>query len=141
MIGEATIQEFLLILQLTYTILDGLSHTIWNLPPLWSLPQSQSTGYCKHCFGCQSWRSKKFCWSASPWPGSNLLCPQWADRQNFFFDLQLWQPVNLLPFDLQRPTVLTYLERSKPPWLTQFLFKALAALFMHFISVQSDLHF
>ena len=25
-----------------------------------------------------------------------------------FFDLQLWQPVNLLPFDLQTPTVPFY---------------------------------
>ena len=31
--------------------------------------------------------------------GSNL-----ADQQNFFY-LQLWQPLDLLPFDLQRPTV------------------------------------
>ena len=38
-------------------------------------------------------------------PGSNPLCPSKADRQNFFFDLQLWQPVDLLPFDLQRPKV------------------------------------
>ena len=33
----------------------------------------------------------------------------------------------------------TPLERSKPPLLTQFLFKTLAALLLYFISVQNDL--
>ena len=33
----------------------------------------------------------------------------------------------------------TFLERSKPPLLTQFLFKILAALLMYLISIQSDL--
>ena len=37
-------------------------------------------------------------------PGVGKVGSNWADRQNFF-DLQLWQPVFLLLFDLQRPTV------------------------------------
>ena len=33
----------------------------------------------------------------------------------------------------------TFFERSKPPLLTQFLFKIQVALLMYFISIQSDL--
>ena len=69
--------------------------------------------------------------------GSNPTPPRWAERQIFFKPptLMAGSSAVLCPTKTQS----TSLERSKPPLLTQTLFKSLAALLMYFIPVQNTL--
>ena len=81
--------------------------------------------------GCQSWRSKKILSIGPVWTrfaragqiGRNLFWPPTLTART---SAALWPT----------ETHSTSLKRSKPPVLTQFLFKHLAVLLMYFISVQ-----
>ena len=81
--------------------------------------------------------SKKFLYPLNICLWFEPASPALVEWQNFFFtslfdtrsSAALWHTV----------THSTSLERSKPPLLTQFLSKSLAALLVYFISVQSTL--
>ena len=56
---------------------------------------------------------KKFCRS----PRFDPASPVQGWSAEFFFDLQLWQPIKLLPSDLQRPTVPLWKDLNLFCWL------------------------